>query len=45
MFFLRKKESEVARIIAGPGVSICDSCCVICTDILAKDIARLETEN
>ena len=42
--FCGKKESEVARIIAGPGVSICDNCCHICSDILAKDIARLETE-
>ncbi|HEX6731582.1 MAG TPA: ClpX C4-type zinc finger protein [Pyrinomonadaceae bacterium] len=42
--FCGKKESEVSRIIAGPGVSICDNCVNICSDILAKDIARLETE-
>lgn len=42
--FCGKKESEVSRIIAGPGVSICDNCCSICSDILAKDIAILETD-
>ena len=39
-----KKESEVSRIIAGPGVSICDICCNRCSDIIAEDIARVETE-
>ncbi|WP_043496915.1 ClpX C4-type zinc finger protein [Georgenia sp. SUBG003] len=33
--FCGKPEREVAKIIAGPGVYICDVCVALCQDILA----------
>jgi hypothetical protein len=37
--FCGKKEPEVKRIIAGPGVFICNECIQICADTLARDLA------
>ena len=33
--FCRKSSDEVARLLAGPGVYICDACVACCNDILA----------
>jgi hypothetical protein len=35
--FCAKKKGEVTRLIAGPGVFICDGCVKDCSDILASD--------
>ena len=36
--FCGKSHSEVKKLIAGPGVYICDSCIVVCKDILDKEL-------
>jgi len=33
--FCRKSDQEVSKLIAGPGVYICDACVGLCNDILA----------
>lgn len=35
--FCSKSSKEVAKLIAGPGVYICDSCVWLCNDILRKE--------
>ncbi len=37
MFILWKKKNAVERIIAGPGVYICDECIKVCNNILEDD--------
>ncbi|TWT09447.1 hypothetical protein FQU96_19915 [Reyranella sp. CPCC 100927] len=34
--FCRKPEKQVAKLIAGPGVYICDACVGLCNDILGN---------
>jgi len=36
--FCGKSQSEVRKLIAGPGVYICDSCITICKGILEKEL-------
>ena len=36
--FCGKGQSEVRKLIAGPGVYICDSCITICKGILEKEL-------
>ncbi|MBR5280902.1 MAG: ATP-dependent Clp protease ATP-binding subunit ClpX [Clostridia bacterium] len=38
--FCGKREGQVKRLIAGPGVYICDECIDVCCDILQDDIAE-----
>jgi ATP-dependent Clp protease ATP-binding subunit ClpX len=38
--FCVKSQDEVAKLIAGPGVYICDGCVALCDGILAKDSGR-----
>ncbi len=38
--FCGRSQSEVRRLIAGPGVYICDSCVSLCNEILAEDLGR-----
>ncbi len=38
--FCGRPQSEVRRLIAGPGVYICDSCVALCNDILSEDFNR-----
>ena len=38
--FCGKSHSEVRKLIAGPGVYICDSCIVVCKGILDKEITN-----
>jgi ClpX C4-type zinc finger len=35
--FCVKPSDEVAKLIAGPGVYICDACVRVCNDILSQD--------
>ncbi|HEV2885521.1 MAG TPA: ClpX C4-type zinc finger protein [Jatrophihabitans sp.] len=35
--FCAKPEGEVAKVIAGPGIYICNECVQLCNDILAAD--------
>src|SRR5438034_11823105 len=37
--FCGKSHGEVRKLIAGPGVYICDSCIVVCKGILDKEIS------
>lgn len=39
--FCGKSHSEVRKLIAGPGVYICDSCVNICKNILDKELAEV----
>lgn len=41
--FCGKKKEQVSRLIAGPGVCICNECIIICNDIL-NDEAGEKTE-
>jgi ribosomal protein L37AE/L43A len=34
--FCGKRQDQVRRLIAGPGVWICNECVVLCVEILAK---------
>ena len=36
--FCGKPQSQVARLVAGPGVYICDECIAICQDILKEGV-------
>ncbi len=36
--FCGKSHAEVKKLIAGPGVYICDACIVVCKDILDKEL-------
>ena len=36
--FCGKGQEEVERIIAGPGVYICDECIKVCTNIIENDL-------
>ncbi len=40
--FCGKSHSEVQKLIAGPGVYICDSCIVVCKSILDKELSEDE---
>lgn len=40
--FCGKTQDEVDRIIAGPGVSICNECVDICHDIMAEDFGMVQ---
>ena len=36
--FCGKKQSEVQRLIAGPGVFICNLCVALCNEVLAHEL-------
>jgi hypothetical protein len=42
--FCHKKSAEVTKLIAGPGVHICDQCVVLCNDILEEERLAASTE-
>ena len=42
--FCGKREGQVKRLIAGPGVFICDECIDLCCDILHDDYLETEME-
>lgn len=41
--FCGKTQKEVKKLIAGPGVYICDECIELCNDIIAEEREREET--
>ncbi|MCK5863116.1 MAG: ATP-dependent Clp protease ATP-binding subunit ClpX [Candidatus Hydrogenedentes bacterium] len=41
--FCGKRHNEVAKLIAGPDVNICDECVKLCGEIVAEDRARKRT--
>lgn len=41
--FCGKSQENVKKIIAGPGVYICDECIKICDDILEEEAYNVET--
>lgn len=41
--FCGKEQAKVNRLIAGPGVHICDECVVLCNGILADDLEKQAT--
>src|SRR3954467_12915052 len=40
--FCGKSQKEVKKLIAGPGVYICDECIELCNDIIAEEREREE---
>jgi ATP-dependent protease Clp ATPase subunit len=38
--FCGKLKTEVARLVAGPTVYICDECVALCEDIIAEDLEQ-----
>ena len=38
--FCGKSHSEVKKLIAGPGVYICDGCITVCRGILEKELSE-----
>ena len=36
--FCGKSHAEVKKLIAGPGVYICDNCILVCKDILDREL-------
>ncbi|MFN2470912.1 MAG: ClpX C4-type zinc finger protein [Gaiellaceae bacterium] len=41
--FCGRGEQQVKKLIAGPGVCICDSCVDLCKEIVHEDVAPLVT--
>src|SRR5947209_620445 len=41
--FCGKSQNEVKKLIAGPGVYICDECIELCNDIIAEEREREES--
>ncbi len=42
--FCSKRQAQVAKLIAGPKVYICDECVSLCDDILAEEHAKAEPQ-
>jgi clpX: ATP-dependent Clp protease, ATP-binding subunit ClpX len=42
--FCGKPQDEVNRIIAGPGVYICNECIELCQEIIDEDFSTVETD-
>lgn len=38
--FCNKDQSQVAKLVAGPGVYICNECIELCNQIIASELAR-----
>src|SRR6185295_17635047 len=43
--FCGKSHAEVKKLIAGPGVYICDSCVSLCKSVLDKELAAENKKN
>src|SRR3954468_12927312 len=43
--FCGKSHAEVKKLIAGPGVYICDNCVVLCKQVLDKELAAQNKKN
>lgn len=42
--FCGKPQDQVRRLVAGPGVYICDECIELCQDIIAEEFASMDKE-
>ena len=42
--FCGKSQSQVKRMVAGPGVYICDECVALCEEIIANDYVPKEID-
>jgi ATP-dependent Clp protease ATP-binding subunit ClpX len=42
--FCGKSHTVVAKLVAGPGVYICDSCINVCKEIIDREISNVELE-
>jgi hypothetical protein len=42
--FCGKPSTEVAKVIAGPGVFICNECVQLCSDILKEELSKRRVE-
>ena len=42
--FCGKSQKEVKKLIAGPGVYICDECIELCNDIIQDDVSKSQTK-
>ena len=42
--FCGKSHAEVKKLIAGPGVYICDNCILVCKDILDRELSETSAE-
>ena len=42
--FCGKPDADVERLVAGPGVYICDKCVELCVEIIAEDRAKSRPE-
>jgi len=42
--FCGKSQKEVKKLIAGPGVYICDECIDLCTDIIQEDVTQSQSK-
>ena len=40
--FCGKSQKQVKKLIAGPGVYICDECIGLCNDIIAEEVDKDE---
>lgn len=40
--FCKKRQNEVKKLIAGPGVFICDECIMLCKDIIDRELKPTE---
>ena len=43
--FCGKSQGEVKKLIAGPGVYICDECIELCNDIIAEEYEKDESKH
>jgi ATP-dependent Clp protease ATP-binding subunit ClpX len=43
--FCGKAQKQVQKLIAGPGVYICDECVVMCVDIIAEELTEPDRVN
>ena len=43
--FCGKSHSEVKKLIAGPGVYICNECINVCSDIMQKELANISKDS
>jgi ATP-dependent protease Clp ATPase subunit len=42
--FCAKSQFDVAKLVAGPGVYICNECVELCTQIIAEELDRASSE-
>ena len=42
MFFCGKSQEQVRKLVAGPGVYICDECIELCTEIVEEELGSEE---